>query len=500
MQKNQHAVNENHASKPLSLKPRLHQNIRDFITAQPQTIFDLIDAFGSPLNLIFPHIMDENIAAFRRIYDAHHLQGRIYISTKPNKSQAAIRQGALNDVGVDVSSESALKMALASGFDADRMECTGPKNLAYLALAIQHGMTINVDNFEELEQIISLRRSIGSKAKTKIFIRLAGFHSPRLKFTPHDGTFGIHVDETDRVFAALKTHEEDLDFQGFSFHFNTNVLEQKIVALENILSKTLEAIKRGFKPKGINIGGGFEIAYAESLADWHHYVNTLKDSLRDYSQSLTWNNGGLGFRNEGGLIKGGANFMAHAQDKTGAADLEDLVSLPLPALDNMTMAQVLSDCLLELYIEPGRAMFDQLGITIGRVSHVKTSMHGETLVNLDMNRSSMNTAQQKLLTDPIILAKDTSPRPAAPNGVYYTGNLCLSYDMITYNKTFPDFCPQAGDLVMFANTAAYIMDFVESRTLHQKLAEKVAVMKDGERYRWFKDDQYNPVILKGESA
>lgn len=496
MPKNQAAVNQNDVQKPLKLEPRLHQNIADFIAKDQSTIFDLVDAFGSPLNLIFPQHIDENIAAFQKVYDKYNLEGRIYISTKPNKSLSAIRQGAMNNVGVDVSSENALKMALGCGFDAGRMECTGPKNMAYLTLAIQHGITINVDNFEEIDQLLSLRQTLRTKDKTRIFIRLAGFQSSRLKFTPHDGTFGIHVNETDRIFEILSAHQDDLDFQGFSFHFNTNVLEQKIVALENILGKTLEAIKRGFEPKGINIGGGFEIAYAESLEDWHTYVNTLKDSLRDYSQSLTWNNGGLGFRNEGGLIKGGANFMAHAQEKTGAADLEDLVSLPLPALENMTMAEFLADCLLELYIEPGRAMFDQLGVTIGRVNHVKSSMHGETLVNLDMNRSSMNTTQQKLLTDPVILTKDGNARHAAPDGVYYTGNLCLSYDMITYNKTFPDICPQAGDLVIFANTAAYIMDFVESQTLHQKLAEKIAIIHDGDRFRWFKDDTFNPALLR----
>lgn len=477
----------------------MNARIRDYLSTCPDQVFDLVDAFGSPLNLMFPQVIEDNIAAFKDVYARNNVQGRIYVSTKPNKSVAALKQAALCDVGVDVSSENALKFALGCGFDAGRMEATGPKNREYLTLAIQHGITINADNFEELDQIRDIRQTLSKQEKTPVFVRLAGFQSNRLKFTPHDGTFGIHVNETDRLFEYLDQCQEDFDFQGFAFHFNSKVIEQKIVALENILGKTLEAIQKGFSPKGVNIGGGFDISYAQNPENWNHYVNTLKESLRNFSESLTWNNGGLGFRNEGGLIKGAPAFLDHGPNIWGPQELDQLLSLKLPELDNMSMADFLADCLLELYIEPGRAMFDQLGVTVGRVNHVKTSMHGETLVNLDMNRSSMNSAQQKLLTDPVIISRNPKNRASAENGVYYTGNLCLSYDMITYNKTFPDFCPAEGDLVIFINTAPYIMDFVESRTLHQNLAEKVAIAHDGDRYRWFRDEKYQPVHIKSQT-
>ncbi|MGB1077008.1 MAG: hypothetical protein ACPG05_01770 [Bdellovibrionales bacterium] len=112
-----------------------------------------------------------------------------------------------------------------------------------------------------------------------------------------------------------------------------------------------------------------------------------------------------------------------------------------------------------------------------------------------MKRSNLNSAQQKLLTDPVILYQDKSKRRPCPEGVYYMGNLCLSYDMITYNKTFPDYLPEQGDLVVFINTAPYIMDFVESNTLHQKIAKKVSIVEEENRFRWFEDETYDPVSL-----
>lgn len=481
-------------SKPLSLRPKLHERIARFLENKEQ-IFNLTDAIGSPLNLIFPQIIDENINSFQDVYRAHHLSGRIYVSTKPNKSFAALRQASLHNVGIDVSSAGALKAALSAGFNPERIECTGPKNEDYLCLALQQSAILNADNLEELREAVAIRSSLNLTIRTRIFVRLSGFHSPRMKFTPHDSTFGIHVDETDSVFKFLEQHAEHFDFQGFSFHFNSKVIEQKTIALENILAKTIEAMERGFTPKGINIGGGFDIRYVDDVTEWKNYVDTLKQSLRNFGPSLTWNNGGLGYRYEDGLIKGAPAYLDHGIAITGAEEFNNLLSLTLPAFEDMTFAEVLSDCLLDLYIEPGRAMFDQLGITLGRVNHVKKSAHGETLVALDMNRSSINSSQQKLLTDPVILHRDDK-RESCEDGLYYIGNLCLSYDMLTYNKTFPDLIPREGDLVAFINTAAYIMDFVESETLYQNLAEKVAIMEDGGAFRWFMDKKYNPLFAK----
>jgi diaminopimelate decarboxylase len=149
--------------------------------------------------------------------------------------------------------------------------------------------------------------------------------------------------------------------------------------------------------------------------------------------------------------------------------------------------------MLSLFIEPGRALLDQTGITVGRVNLTKKSVQGETLVMLDMNRSHMHSTHQKLLTDPVIIHRDPAACPPCPEGVFYVGNLCVSYDIIQYNKSFPARLPQAGDLVVFANTAPYIMDFIESNTLCQNIAQKVAIDPQG---RWYQDEKYKPAVKR----
>jgi diaminopimelate decarboxylase len=478
----------------LSLKPKMHPVVAAFLKRE-DALLDMVDAHGSPLNVIFPEIVRENIQSFQDVYTRNNIQGRIYFTTKPTKSQSVIKEAALCDVGVDVSSYNALKTTMGCGFAAERIECTGPKNKEYLTLALQQNVTINIDNFDEFDQILAIRKALNKREKTRIFMRVTGFESARLKFTSQDGTFGMHLKHAPQIIEKLKAHSDDFDFQGFSYHFVAMAAEQRIVALENILQLSIDAMKQGVDIKGINIGGGFDIQYAQSREDWLGYVDKIKDSLRHYGQAVTWNNGGLGFRNEGGLIKGAPAFMDHAKALTGAQEFESLIQTPLPSFGHMTMADVLNDCLLELYIEPGRAMVDGLGITIGRVNFRKESTHGETLVGLDMNRSNMHSTHQKLLTDPVVIHRSKDREPCE-NGLYYVGNLCLSYDMITYNKTFPALMPEADDLVVFINTAAYIMDFVESETLYQNTAAKVAVIQQGEGFRTFKDDTYNPITHK----
>lgn len=477
----------------LRLDPVIHPMIAEFLT-QKDGIFALCDAYGSPLNIMFPQVVDENIAAFKAIYKKNRITGRIFYTSKPNKSLSIIRHAARNDVSIDVSSEDGIKRALSCGFDAKRIEATGPKNRAYIALAVQQGIIINVDNMAELDQIMRARAEFGVTDKTRVFIRLSGFYSARVKFTSQDGTFGIHVSDATDTIRFLAAHRDQFDFLGFSYHWSMATEEQRVVALENTLELTFAAMHAGLQPKGINIGGSFRIRYATSRDQWLDYVDRIKQSLLGSEERLTWNDGGLGYRNEGGLIKGAPNFMDHAVEKPGAADLDDLLNRPMPQFDNMSAAQVLSENMLDLYIEPGRSLLDQTGITVGRVNFTKKSVHGETLVALDMNRSNMHSTHQKLLTDPVILYRDPSRNRPCPEGVFYMGNLCVSYDIIQYNKTYPQLLPEEGDLVVFINTAPYIMDFIESNTLMQKTADKVAVADDGNKFCFEHDSKYVPIV------
>lgn len=476
------------------VRAAIHPAIERFL-ADKALVFSLLDGMGSPLNVIFPDHIADNIGRFEKIYKDRQLQGRIFYTSKPNKSAALRKRAALTSAGLDVSSEGELKSALSCGFHPSRIEATGPKNPGYLALGALQDILLNADNMTELQQLMQMAGLLPKGRKIRVLVRLDGFKPERVKFTAQDSAFGNRAEDAAAVIDFLVAHKDILDFQGFSFHFNAGDYIRRPPAIEKCLELTFACMERGLSPKGLDIGGGYRIRYAASQDEWNAYIEELKASVLGNRPPLTWNDNGLGFSSENGILKGAPNFMEHYHKDDGPDDLASVIDAKLPAFGGQSLARILSESMMELYTEPGRALLDQCGITLARVNFTKPSMHGETLAMLDMNRTNLNATQLKLMTDPVVLYRD-GKRRTAENGVLYAGNLCLTHDMIQYHKTFPDFLPEAGDAVAFINTAAYQMDFAETPVLQQRIAEKIAVVDAEAGFRWFRDDLYNPVELR----
>jgi diaminopimelate decarboxylase len=472
--------------------PFIHERAKRLLQ-QEKLLFSLLDGLGSPLNVLLPQNIDDNIKSFQDAYKKNNIRGRIFCSSKPNKSRAMLRQASLYDVGLDVSSPQSLEKALGCGFAPARLEATGPKNKDYLLMALQLDILINVDNFEELKNIKAIRDHLGLTRKARVMVRLCGFSSPRIDFTPQDNTFGIRIYDVPEVLQWLVSHKNEIDFTGFSFHFNSTNTEQRLVAIENQLEMTFAALNAGLTPKAINIGGGFDFNYAQSAEEWDEYVDALKRSVLREIPSQTWNNSGLGFRDYDGAVSGGALFSPHYHDKVKGEELDKLLNLRLPQFHNNKIANLISDSLLELYIEPGRSMFDQCGFTIAAVNSVKKSTWGETIINLGMNQSNINAQLMKNLTQSVVLHRNINTNETNDNGLYYNGNLCQSFDILQYNKQYPDFTPKTGDAICFINTASYMMDFNESETLQQPLGKKVAIWEKDNEWHWALDEKYLPL-------
>ncbi len=477
---------------PVRLRPRIAPNISKFLENR-ELVHQLCDGFGSPLNIVFPDNIEENIQSFEAAYKKHMLKGRIYFTSKPCKSKALIRKASLYNVGADVSSSGSLDHVLSAGFAPDRIEATGPKNIDYILKCLQLDVLINADSVSELQTIKDIRAKLGLSRKARVMVRLTGFSSPRLHFTPQDGTFGTHIKDIPYVLDWLVSNKDIIDFKGFSFHVNDVNEQQKLVAIENALQLTFEAIKKGLNPKGIDIGGGFSIQYADSSEEYADYVEQIKKSVLGKVEGQIWNNGGLGYKDHNGVVVGGPLFMNHVPAHTKGNELDFLISQRSSEFGNASFASVIRDSLLELYIEPGRAMLDQCGITLSRVAFTKQSTWGEQLVGLEMNRSNIHSLQIKNLCEPVIVTQPDQQRTENTKGMYLIGNLCLAYDMIQYNKIYPDVMPERGDIVAFINTAPYMMDFTESETLMHPVAEKVAVWDENNRIKWASDNKYLPI-------
>jgi len=480
--------------KRIRLKPLIKESVQKFLN-QSDLIHQLIDGFGSPLNIVFPDNIEDNLKGFQDVYKKHLLRGRIYFTSKPCKSKALIRKASLYDVGIDVSSSKSLDHALSSGFSCDRIEATGPKNIDYILKCLQLDILLNVDSISELHTILALRNKLGLPRKARLMLRLTGFSSQGVHFTPQDGTFGTHISEIPPIIDWLVVHKEEIDFKGFSFHINDFSEQQKLVAIENTLELTFLALKKGLKPKGIDIGGGYSIQYAKDADEYADYIECLKQSVLGKIESQVWNNGGLGYKECGGVVVGAPSFMNHVPKLTKEATLDYLLSQRSRLFGNAKNSDIIRDSLLELYIEPGRAMLDQCGVTLSTVTQIKESINGELLVSLEMNRSNNHSLNIKNLCEPILIPRDIRNNKSNQRGCYFIGHLCLSYDILQYNKIYLDILPNIGDVIAFTNTAPYMMDFTESETLMHPVANKVALWQENNQFKWAMDEKYLPLNI-----
>ncbi|GHH91520.1 Y4yA family PLP-dependent enzyme [Streptomyces capillispiralis] len=491
---------------PLYLRPRVEPPLASLLRAQT-FLHSLVDALGSPLNVLIPEVVAENAARFRAVQRRHHLAGRVYYAHKANRSSSLVRRLAAEDVaavGIDVASLEELRHALGCGFTGDRIMATGPKDAEFLWLAARVGATVNLDSPGELEQLAGLVRGHGL-ARVDVLVRLSGFESAAVqggtgtRLLARRSRFGTPVREAEALLSALERHRDVVELTGVAYHLDTTGVEEKARALEQCVLFMDECRARGLAPRALDIGGGFGVGYLADAEEWERWTTALSEAVLGVRPPLTWRGHGYGLRNEGGTVRGNAALYPAHRPTAGPGYLDELLSMPAPVLGRPS-ATLLLEHLHDLYIEPGRSLVDQCGLSLARVLDVRPA--GEEpdryLVRLGMNAGDMSLEEHGVLMDPVLLPRGgPADGEEEPVGVFLAGNLCLEADLITRRLVHLPRLPRAGDLLAFTNTAGYAMDFHAHRAQRQPLARTVAVEPEGDSWRWCLDEDYWPLTSPG---
>ncbi|MFD5466556.1 Y4yA family PLP-dependent enzyme [Kitasatospora sp. NPDC127059] len=489
---------------PLYLEPRLEPRLRSLL-GTPDFLHMLVDALGSPLNLLLPEQIADNLARFRAVYRKHHLTGRIHFAHKANRSSALVRRLAATDAGLDVASLGELQHALGAGCTPDRIIATGPKSREFLWLAARTGATVHLDSRAELDDLAELVRK-HALPRVPVLPRLSGFHSPGTTVLTRPSRFGSPVGELDELLDALERHRDAVELTGVAYHVDTTGVTEKAVALEACLRVMDECHRRGLRPRTIDIGGGFGVNYLAHAAQWEQYTTELTAAVLGRRPPLTWQGHGYGLRNESGTLRGALGLYPAHRPVAAEAYLDELLSHRAPTLGR-PLGTLLLEHMYDLTVEPGRALVDQCGATLGRVLEVRHTPDGDCLVRLEMNARDASLEDHGVLMDPVLI-----PRPGAPAGpavtasaagpvaVHLMGNLCLEADLITRRLVFLPRLPAPGDLLAFANTAGYLMDFNAGGPLRQPVARKVAAYRQDGAWHWRLDEQYWPLDTTGAAT
>jgi diaminopimelate decarboxylase len=452
-------------------------------------LFEFVDAFSSPLNIIFPEQIQSNFALFSRTLMENNISGKVCFAHKANRSKSFIKSlSVIKDSVIDVASKKELVNALEGGFTGERISATGPKDTDFLMLAIQHGVLINIDSEEELFEIINLTNKLS--LNVKITLRLTGFNSRFNSLISKESRFGIPLKNIAVLLPTIKK-ASTINFVGFSFHLDSVSLNDKIYAIDEVIALIPELKEHGLNMQILNIGGGYKANYVKNPKEWHSFVNELNKSVLGERESFTWNNYAFGLSKLENSLRGNLNIYSFYEKTASHCFLKEILNTNSFKF-KLKIGQLLRDNLLKLYIEPGRSMLDQCGITVSKVTFTKYGSNNNLQIGLSMNKSDVSFMDHELLTDPILLQNNAGNDK--PSEGYLIGNLCLEGDIILRRKIFFKKTPRKGDLIVFINTAGYYSDFSANSAIMQHKAEKISVYKkDDKKLSWCLDENYMPL-------
>lgn len=231
--------------------------------------------------------------------------------------------------------------------------------------------------------------------------------------------------------------------------------------------------------------------------DWEEWTSALTGAVLGHRPPITWGGHGYGLRADHGHPRGTLALYPAHRPLSGPSYLDDLLSQRSPSTGR-TLATSLLEQLHDLHIEPGRALLDQCGLVLVRVGEVRRGARG-TLVTTEANARDVSLEEHGVLMDPLVVPGDSRRLDDQLMGVQLLGNLCLEADLLTRRVVWLPACLRPGDLLAFANSAGYFMDFNADHALQQPMAETVAAYQVDGEWRWCLDGQYWPT-LTGEVA
>lgn len=407
----------------------------------------LAEQFSTPL-----YVFDEAyIRRMMRIYQdtintEYQGKGLVLYASKAFSCEAVYSIARSEGIGVDVVSGGELYTALRAGFPADKITMHGNNKLPYeieQALDAHIGMIV-VDSHSEADfiereaekrgivQNVLIRINPGVEAHTHAYVQTA---------TP-DSKFGFSVAngaaEEMTGYVLSKPH---LRLHGYHCHIGSQIFEKQSFVLavrKNLAFMAEMKAKLGFEADSLNMGGGFGIWYAEGDA----MIDV--DGYADYLRALI------------------------STVKEGCAEL----GLRLPYL----------------YLEPGRSIVGEAGITLYTVGAIKEIPGIRKYIAIDggMFDNPRYALYQSKYT--AILANRAAED--ATELVSIAGKCCESGDLIGVDFNLPK--ANTGDILAVLSTGAY--NYSMASNYNRNLIPPVVLVKDGKAEYIVKPQSYEDLV------
>lgn len=477
------------------VRPRLGPELEALLGSR-ETLFRAAALHNGPVHLIAPAAMDRNIGLMQETFEALGIDYRIFYAHKACKSPALVRQVRKNGAHIDVASRGELVSAMSAGFTGAQIICTGPKNRDFLRLAMMQGCLISADSEDELEKIGELLYAHGDIEKVEILLRISDIRSRDRSAIAATSRFGMPQSALPRIFEWLQAMPR-IVLRGFHNHNDERNRDAKSGFVDNMLSLMEQAYEAGFTPDIVDMGGGLRSIRVASAQDWSDFIDQVAQGLLAKTPTGTWRNFGLGMSiSEKGAIAGRERVQGkYASDEEFSEVLTTV--LQNESFRGRALAEVIAENMFTVAVEPGFALLQQCGLTLLRVVGVKEAADGTPLVMVEGNVYSLSQSVTEILYDPFLVPREDGP--AEDFAANVIGNMCREEDVITKRRIVFGQVPREGDLICFANTAAYNMDFEDTNPHQHPMGKRFVAVRGKGGWDIMSEEQYDPYVQENEA-
>ena len=384
----------------------LNVNERGHLTIGGCDTVQLAEMFGTPLYVMDETAIRRALRAYKASIDENYENGgMVTYASKACCFKELYRIVGQEGCGADVVSGGEIYTALQAGFPAERLYFHGNKSGEELRLALEAGVgRIVADNPLELEQLSAVACSMGKTAA--VYLRI----TPGINAHTHDfirtgqidSKFGFAL-ENGEAFEAVKEAVacENVELIGLHCHIGSQIFDKApFVLAAQVMLKFYNKIhtELGKTLTHLNLGGGFGVKYKEA------------DAAVPYE-----------------------DYMSDVSEAVHAACKEYGIQVPY------------------IYIEPGRSIVCEAGLTLYTVGDIKTIPNVRTYVAIDGGMYE-NPRYALYQSDYTCLIANKANEPADFTATI-AGKCCESGDLIQENTLIQK--PEVGDILAVLSTGAY---------------------------------------------
>ncbi|RLL48157.1 diaminopimelate decarboxylase [Oceanobacillus piezotolerans] len=366
----------------------------------------LAEKYGTPLYVYDVSIIRKNARDFVQAFDQLGVKSKVAYASKAFSSIAMLQVAKQENLCLDVISEGELFTALKADYPTERIHLHGNnKSVSELTMAIENNIgCIVVDNFRDIELLDRLTAEHGKDVH--VLMRVTpGVESHTHEYIMtgnEDSKFGFNLqngqakEAFERILQVDRIHLDGLHCHIGSQIFETDGFKVAIDMLFQEIKKWKE--QYNYVPEVLNLGGGFGIRYTKEDEPLPHrvYVEGMVEAVQQQVESL---------------------------------------EIPMP----------------EIWIEPGRSIVGNAGITLYSIGSIKNIPGIRTYVSVDGGMTdNIRPALYQAKYEAIIANKATEPTIET---VSIAGKCCESGDMLIWDLPVPSV--EANDILAVFSTGAY---------------------------------------------